>query len=124
MLGGLTLLMLFLLIGEALAGLGVGLPGNVIGMILLTLALALGVVRTDQVERAAGVLLDNLAFFFIPPGVGIMLYFGIVADHWLAISAALLVSTAAVLLVVGLVTQTLLRAGSREAGSREENERT
>ena len=110
MLGGLTFLMVFLLVGEALAGLGVGLPGNVIGMILLTLALALKIVRTDQVERAADTLLDHLAFLFVPPGVGIMLHFGVVADHWLAISAALLVSTVAVLLTVGLITQTLLRA--------------
>jgi holin-like protein len=110
--------MIFLLIGEALAGLGVGLPGNVIGMILLTLALSVGIVRTDQVERAADTLLDHLAFLFVPPGVGIMLYFGVVAEHWLAIGAALLISTVAVLLTVGLVTQKLLRAGSGDTDDR------
>lgn len=105
--------MLFLLLGEAVAALGVGLPGNVIGMLLLTAALATRVVRVDQVRRAADTLLDNLAFLFVPPGVGVMLYFGVLAESLAAVLVALVLSTVLVLVSVGSATQFLLRFTGR-----------
>lgn len=108
--------MLFLLLGEAVAALGVGLPGNVIGMLLLTAALATRVVRVDQVRRAADTLLDNLAFLFVPPGVGVMLYFSILAESLAAVLVALVLSTVLVLVSVGSATQLLLRFTGRPPG--------
>lgn len=116
MLGGLGILLLFLLLGEGISALGVGVPGSVLGMVLLALGLALRVVRVEQVEAAGELLLDNLAFFFIPPGVGVMVHFGVIADHWLAIALAILVSTVLVLITVGVAQQWLGRRGSRERG--------
>ena len=119
MFGGLAVLLLFLLIGEAVAALGVGLPGNVIGMLLLTAALALGIVRVEWVRRSCDVLLDNLAFLFVPPGVGVMLHFGVIGRSWLAIAVAVLVSTIAVLVVTGVGSQWLLRYKERSLASSE-----
>ncbi len=104
--------MFFLLLGEAVSALGVGLPGNVIGMLLLTAALAMRVVRVEQVRRAADTLLDNLALLFVPPGVGVMLYFGVVAESLAAIAVAIVLSTVLVLVGVGTVTQLLLRSAA------------
>ncbi len=117
MLGGFSLLLLFLLVGEMVSTIGLVLPGNVIGMLLLTGTLALGIVRVEQVRAASNVLLDNLAFFFVPPAVGVMLYFEVIAEHWAAIAIALVIGTLAVLLAVGASAQLALRR--LEARSRE-----
>ncbi len=55
-------------------------------------------------------LVSNMGFFFVPPGVALMLYFDVIADSWLAITVATVVSTALVLLVTGRVHQ-LFRHG-------------
>ncbi len=119
MLGGLAVLLLFLLIGEAVAALGVGLPGSVIGMLLLTAALALGIVRVEWVRRSCDVLLDNLAFLFVPPGVGVMLHFDLIGRSWPAIAVAVVVSTVAVVVVSGVGSQWLFRHGGRLMASVE-----
>lgn len=115
--------MLFLLAGEAVSALGIGLPGNVIGMLLLTAALATRIIRVEQVRRAADTLLDNLALLFVPPGVGVMLYFGVLAESVVAISVAVVLSTVLVLVSVGTVTQLLLRRAPADGADREEASR-
>lgn len=109
MLGGLAILLVFLLAGEAISGLGFLLPGNVTGMLLLTGAFALRIIRVDQVRRASDALLDNLAFFFVPPAVGVALHLDLIRGNWPAIGAALVIGTAAVLVTVGVVAQLAMR---------------
>ncbi len=114
MFGGIGILMLFLLIGEAISGLGLALPGNVIGMLLLTAALSLRIVRLEQVQGATNTLLDNLAFLFVPPSVGVMVYFNLIGDNWPAIVVSLAVGATAVLLAIGLPTQWWMRRLERK----------
>ena len=47
-------------------------------MLLLTLAILTGVVKLEYVERASEVLLKHLGLFFVPPGVGLILYFDLI----------------------------------------------
>lgn len=96
----------FWLLGEALKAIfHWAIPGSIIGMILLTLALELKVVKLSQVESASDFLIRNMAFFFIPPGVGLMVNLQLITDNWLAITVATLASTILVLIVTGLVAQ-------------------
>ncbi len=111
MFGGLAILLLFLAIGELLAALLVPLPGNVIGMILLTGALLSGRLTVASVKRASDLLLDNLAFLFVPPGVGIMVHASTIADSWAIIAAAIVASTLIVIVFVGTLQQRLGRVG-------------
>ena len=46
-----------------------------------------------------------MAFFFIPPGVALMLYFDLIATEWLPITVATVVSILLVLLVTGHIHQ-------------------
>ena len=63
----------FLSLGELVVMLtGVPVPSSIIGMLLLTLGLKLGIVRLSQVEKMADFLVHNLGFFFVPAGVGLM----------------------------------------------------
>ena len=81
------------------------LPSSIVGMLLLTLFLKLGWIKLQWVQGLSDFLVTNLGFFFIPPGVALMLYFDIIADQFWPIVIASLVSTLLVLVVTGWVHQ-------------------
>lgn len=108
MLKSLLLLFVHLLAGEGIARLlRIPVPGSVLGMMLLTASLRLGLVAPADLESGSAVLLDNLSLLFVPPGVGLLLYFKLLQEQWPALLLALLPSTFAVLAFVGLVQQAL-----------------
>lgn len=99
-------LLAFWLIGEIIAHVfGWAIPGSIIGMILLTLALEFKIIKLSQVEDVSDFLIRNMAFFFVPPGVGLMVNLELIADNWFAIIMATILSTILVLVVTGLVAQ-------------------
>jgi holin-like protein len=103
---GLLLLLGFLFLGGLITEIGhLPIPGSVVGMVLLTVTLRLGLVPLSAVRPTAELLVRHMAFLFVPPGVGLMLYFGLLRAEWMAIGVAGLVGTVAVLLVVGLLQQ-------------------
>ncbi len=60
-------------IGEFIADLlHLPIPGTLIGMGLLYLALHLGIVKTEWFAAGADTLIGNLLLFFVPAAVGIM----------------------------------------------------
>jgi len=100
------LLFIYLLLGDALVALsGAPVPGSVVGMVLLALSLRLGVLRVAHVAPAAGVLLRHMAFLFVPPGVGVIVYLGLLRAEWVEVVVANLVGTFAVLITVGVLQQ-------------------
>ncbi|MFN3202384.1 MAG: CidA/LrgA family protein [Bradymonadia bacterium] len=106
MITALALLLLFQLAGEAVSTLtGLPVPGPVIGMALLTIALRQGWISVERLRPAAAPLLEHMTFLFVPPGVGISLYFADIARQPVAILTSMLVSTALVMAVVGLLHQ-------------------
>jgi holin-like protein len=78
------------------------LPGPVVGMVLLLLAL-----RWPSVRRAVGVcanfLLAHLSLLFVPVGVGIMTHMGLVGQYGGRMAAVLVLSTCLGLVVTALV---------------------
>ena len=71
-----------LALGELVVWLtGVKLPSSIIGMLLLTLFLKLGWIKLQWVQGMSDFLVANLGFFFVPPGVALMLYFDIIRHH-------------------------------------------
>jgi holin-like protein len=111
---GITLLLLFQLIGEVLVHLArLPLPGPVLGMALLFLTLilrrGLPAALPDSLNGAASSLLGHLSLLFVPAGVGVMLHFDKLAGDGLAIAAALLLGTLITLGLTALLMQWLLR---------------
>ena len=95
-----------LALGELVVWLtGVKLPSSIIGMLLLTLFLKLGWIKLHWVQGMSDFLVANLGFFFVPPGVALMLYFDIIRAEFWPIVTATVVSTLLVLVVTGWVHQ-------------------
>ena len=81
------------------------LPSSIIGMLLLTLFLKLGWIKLHWVQGMSDFLVANLGFFFVPPGVAIMLYFDIIRAEFWPIVIATFISTLLVLVVTGWIHQ-------------------
>ncbi len=128
MIASLSLILLCQLAGEALVrGIGVPMPGPVIGlMILLVLlllrdrfaVLARGPLQGEGVESTSRGLLANLSLLFVPAGVGVVQKLDLIVEHGIAFLGVLAISVMVTLLVtVGtfLVASRLL---TREEGER------
>ncbi len=97
---------------------GIPLPSSILGMLILTLLLKLKIIRLEWVKTISDFLVANIGFFFVPPGVAIMLYFDIIkAEFWpIVISTA--ISTVIVLAVTGWVHQIYGKAFNRKGGEK------
>lgn len=84
-------------------------PGSVVGMVLLTAAIELGLLPAALVREAADLLVRHLALLFVPGGAALLLYLDVVRGAWLAVTLAAAASLVLVLLVVGVVVQRLER---------------
>lgn len=99
-----------LAVGELVVWLlGLPLPGSILGMLLLTALLQMKVVKLEWVQTVADLLVKNLGFFFIPPGVALMLYFDIIRAEFWPIVGATLISTLLVLVFTGWTHQATVR---------------
>ena len=68
------------------------LSGSIIGMLLLAIGLELKWIKKKDVKEVANFLLNNMAMFFIPAGVGLMCHYHLLKQEWLPISVAIVVS--------------------------------
>ena len=91
--------------------LGIKIPGSILGMLILTALLQMKIIKLESVKGICDFLVSNLGFFFVPPGVALMLYFDLIAAEWLPILTATVVSTAIVLIITGQVHQYFRRHG-------------
>ncbi len=82
------------LIGEIVSELiPVPFPGSVISMVFLFILFILNWFKPGKLKEVNGFLLDNMGFFFIPPGVGIMTQFEILKSSAVQILIVCIVST-------------------------------
>jgi holin-like protein len=108
MIRGFFILLAFQLVGEVAArGLALPAPGPVIGLALLVIALSLyqrwrpldeETLAESDAGKAARGLLTALPLLFVPAGVGVVQYVGLLREQGLALVVALVVSTVATLL--------------------------
>ncbi len=109
MIASLSLILLCQLAGEVIVrGLGLPMPGPVVGLLFLLLlllardrfvALARGPLRLDGVENASRGLLAHLSLLFVPAGVGVVQKLDLVAEHGIAVAVVLAISVVVTLLV-------------------------
>jgi holin-like protein len=110
MIGALTLLLVFQLVGEVLArALTLPIPGPVIGMGLLFIVLVLRKGPSTDLRGTAGALLQHLSLLFVPAGTGVMLHFQRLADEWMPLTVALVASTLLSIAISALLLGALTR---------------
>ena len=110
MLGALTTLLVYQLIGEVIVQvLALPVPGPVIGMLLLFVTLCLRKRIAEPLRDTANGILQHLSLLFVPAGVGVMVHFSRVSGEWLPIIAAVIISTALAIAVSALTMQALMR---------------
>ena len=125
MIASLSLILLCQLAGETFVrGLGLPMPGPVIGLVLLLLllmmrdrfkVLARGPLQGEGVENASRGLLANLSLLFVPAGVGVVQRLDLIVDHGIAFVGVLAISVMVTLLVTVatfLLASRLMRRGS------------
>ena len=118
MIASLSLILLCQLAGEVFVrGLGLPMPGPVVGLLLLLVLLlardrfmvmARGPLQQDGVENASRSLLAHLSLLFVPAGVGVVQKLDLIAEHGIAIIVILAISVVVTLLVT---VATFLLAG-------------
>jgi holin-like protein len=105
-----SILFTFYAAGEAIVWLfDLAFPGAIIGMLLLAISLLRGWVNIRYVESAANLLLSQLGLLFVPPAVGILLYFDLLANDWLPLAAGTVGSLAAVLCTTAWTANRIMR---------------
>ncbi len=84
------------------AWLNIGIPGSILGIVVVFILLETKILRLEWIELGANWLLAELLLFFIPAAVGIMKYFPMLEAEGLQILAVVLFSTVIVMVSSGL----------------------
>jgi len=106
MVKGIFIILLFYFLGEAVSYFISGfVPGSIIGMILLFLALCFKAVPPDNVKDVANAFTRNMAIFFIPAGAGLLGSYGLISEFWMSILIVCSVSTILVIIAVAIIQQ-------------------
>jgi holin-like protein len=110
MIAALTQLLIFQLAGEVIArGLDLPVPGPVLGMVFLFIALTLRRGPSPELQQTSQGLLQHLSLLFVPAGTGVIVHLARVADEWLPLTVALVVSTFATLAVTAITMRLCMR---------------
>ena len=104
-----ALLLVFQMVGEAaVQGLGLPVPGPLLGMLLLFAGLLLRRGLPNGLLDAANALLRHMMLLFIPAVTGVMMYFDRIAREWLPFMASCLLGAALTMGVTALTLRWML----------------
>lgn len=97
-------------LGEIVASiLPFAFPSSVISMIILFILLITKIIKTDHIREKSDFLLKNMAFFFIPAGVGIMSNFEFIKDSVVQILLICLITTILTFAATAFTVQAVLK---------------
>lgn len=115
-----------LVLGVCLLGEGIALllpipfPGSVIAMVLLFLLLLSGLLRPHHIREKSNFLLQNMAFFFIPAGVGIMEHAQALLPFLLPLLLICLITTILTFAASGLTVRLVIYLQEKHSQSKKE----
>lgn len=84
---------------------GIPIPGNILGMLILLLLLCLKVIKLEQIREVSDFFLKRLAFFFLPPAIGLMLVGDDVKRQWPLLLILCIVLTIVTMAATGWTVQ-------------------
>jgi len=91
-------ILLFFVLGESISYLiqslfpSIFIPGTILGLLFLVIALSFQWVKKDKVEDVGNFLTGNMAFFFIPAAVSVLEYVDLLKDDILSILLLIVIS--------------------------------
>jgi len=106
------IILAFWLAGEAIGGLLnpiIKIPGTIMGMVLLAIALSMGLLKEASIKDASDLLLNNISFFFVPASIGVLALTGITLPVIAKIILITLISTITTMWVTMWVTTKLMK---------------
>jgi holin-like protein len=119
----LAVLLMFQFMGELIRAVtGLPVPGPVIGMVLLLIALLAKLPVPAGIHATSRKFLAYLGLLFVPAGAGIVTRLPMIGAHWLPIVIAIVGSTIITMVITAVVMRGLERLGTvtwRAIGSRE-----
>ena len=117
MIPALAVLLVCQLVGEALVRtLALPVPGPVVGMALLLLALIVRPALLTALRPTTQTLLQHFSLLFVPAGVGVMLHLQRLGEEALAIGVALVISTWVGLASAALTMAWLIKRSASRRG--------
>lgn len=100
------IILIITFLGELISKtLSLPIPGNVLGMLLLLIALLTRVIKPEHIEEVSNYLLNNLAFFFVPASIGIMGCVDVLKGNVTKLLIICFISTCIVLVVTAHTVQ-------------------
>ena len=110
-----AIILIITFLGEVLhALLPLPIPAGIYGIVIFFIALETGVVKLKQVMDAGVFFIDIMPVMFIPAAVGLMKSMDILRPTWVSFLIIVVLTTAVVMGVSGLVTQWMLRREQRK----------
>ncbi|MCB0181383.1 MAG: CidA/LrgA family protein [Anaerolineae bacterium] len=111
MVNAIIILLSFQLIGEIIIRtFSLPVPGPVVGMLLLFVAMLWRDALVARVEETAQYILQNLTLLYVPAAVGVVVHLHLLQTEGLAIIITLVVSTLITISVTSLSMKVLLKA--------------
>lgn len=96
----------FSFVGDTLSNsLHLPVPGSILGMIFLFLALQFKVLKFTDVDEVGSFLINNMTILFLPAGVGIMAKWSLISDFWWQIAVIVLLALIVNVFILGHLVQ-------------------
>lgn len=108
-----------IIIGISLAGevlhalIPLTIPASIYGMILMFAGLCLGIIPLDSVKDTGKWLIAVMPVMFIPAAAGLIDSAPLLKANGVAYVVVMVVTTVLVMVVVGLVTQAVMKGGKK-----------
>lgn len=116
----LMIIFMISLVGEGISSaFHLPIPGSIIGLVLLFLALQFKLLRLRHISMVGNFLLANMTILFLPPAVGIMDKFQVIAPYLLPI---ILIVLGAIVLNVCVIAVVVQLIKTRFEGDYEEGD--
>ena len=116
----LMIIFMISLVGERISSVfHLPVPGSIIGLVLLFLALQFKILRLRHISMVGNFLLANMTILFLPPAVGIMDKFQVIAPYLLPI---ILIVLGAIVLNVCVIAVVVQLIKTRFEGDYEEGD--
>ena len=103
-------ILIFSMLGECLStAFSLPVPGSIIGLVLLFLALQFKIIRLCHIYDVGQFLLSNMTILFLPAAVGVMDKFDVIAPNLVGIVVITLGAIVLNIATIGLVVQVIKR---------------